>query len=214
MSMSMKYLSYFLDEQTPAYGGEQELIQFEKIRSIKKGDTSNNLKLKLPNHIGTHVDFPRHFSDDGKSCSDYPASYWSFEKVGFIECNLNQIEQAMQTIPDDIELLILKTGFGAKRKEKEYWSTQPIIQASLANLLREKFKDLRLFGFDMISLTSRLDRTEGKKAHESFLLQNEILILEDMNLNDLHCTPRKVIVAPLLISEADGTPCTVFSFDN
>jgi arylformamidase len=212
--MPVIYLSYFLDHQTPAYGGEQGLIQFEKMRSITKGDVSNNLKLELPNHIGTHIDFPRHFSNEGKSCSDYPASFWSFEKVGFIQCNVDQVEQAVQTIPDDIELLILKTGFGAKRKEKEYWSAQPIIKASLADLLHKKFKDLRVFGFDMISLTSKLDRAEGKLAHQCFLLQNEILILEDMDLKYLHYTPKKVIIAPLLISDADGAPCTVISFDN
>lgn len=212
--MPVIYLSYFIDQRTPAYGGEEGLIQFDKIRSIAKGETSNNLKLKLPNHIGTHIDFPLHFSNEGKTCNDYPASFWFFEKVGFIQCNVDQVAQSVQTLPDDIELLILKTGFGAKRKEKEYWSAQPILKASLANLLRKKFKDLRVFGFDMISLTSKLDRAEGKLAHQSFLLHNEILILEDMDLNQLHCSPRKVIIAPLLISDADGSPCTVICFDN
>ena len=35
-------------------------------------------------------------------------------------------------------------------------------------IFKEKFKNIRVFGFDMISLTSKLDRDEGKKAHLDF----------------------------------------------
>jgi arylformamidase len=75
-----------------------------------------------------------------------------------------------------------------------------------------KFPKLRLFGFDMISLTSKLDRPEGKEAHLNFLIENQILILEDMNLENLFTCPNKVIVAPLQIENSDGGPCTVFAF--
>ena len=34
----------------------------------------------------------------------------------------------------------------------------------------------------MISLTSQLDKNEGKKIHNKFLCDYEILIIEDMNL--------------------------------
>ena len=63
----------------------------------------------------------------------------------------------------------------------------------------------------MISLTSKLDRAEGKKAHLNFLINNEILILEDMNLEKLFEKPNKVIIAPLQIKEASGVPCNVIA---
>lgn len=212
--MALHYLSYFLETDMPAYGGEEGQIKFTEIRSIAKGDTTNNLKFEFINHIGTHIDFPRHFSNEGKTCSDYPASFWVFEKVGFIECDVENITEAIESISPDVELLLLKTGFSVKRKEKEYWSSQPVIKAELARILRKRFKRLRVFGFDLISLTSKLDRAEGKLAHQLFLLENDILVLEDMNLISLHHTPAKVIIAPLLVENADGVPCTVICFDN
>lgn len=210
--MTAQYLSYFIDEQTPAYGGKQGLIQIVKNRSISKGDTTNELQLTLPNHIGTHIDFPYHFYDDGKKCSDYPAGHWVFNKIGFLSCPLEEVPSRINELPNDIELLLLRTGFGKKRNESEYWASQPVIPSQLAKLFRQHFPVLRVFGFDMISMTSKLDREEGTRAHLSFLVENDILILEDMNLEGLNEPPSRVIISPLLVDGADGVPCTVIAF--
>ena len=206
------YLSYFIDEQTPAYGGAKDTIKIDRIRSIKNGDNSNNLELRFPGHIGTHIDFPYHFSNSGKKLEDYPASFWLFNKVGFIQCDIAEVGSSIKDLPSDIECLLLKTGFSVNRGAEVYWAAQPIIPASLADLLKESFPQLRVFGFDLISLTSKLDRDEGKKAHLQFLVQNNILLLEDMNLEHLNSTPSKLIVSPLQIRGADGVPCNVIAF--
>jgi arylformamidase len=205
------FLSYFLDEQTPAYGGHQGLIHFEKTRSVVKGDITNELRLVFPNHIGTHIDFPYHFHDAGKKCGDYPAHYWIFNKVGFLQCSVEEVPAMITRIPADIELLLLKTGFGEKRDQPEYWASQPVIPAAFAKLFRNRFPLLRVFGFDMISLTSKLDRAEGTKAHLAFLVENDILVLEDMDLGSLRAAPGMVIVSPLQVKAADGVPCTVIA---
>ena len=210
--MSVIFLSYFLREDTPAYGGAEGTLMFEQIRSIDRGDTSNNLFLKFPNHIGTHIDFPRHFSNEGKSINDYPAEFWIFNRVGFIHSDMDSLELSCKGLPDDIELLIVKTGFGDQRNENIYWAGQPVVPASAAEMLRKRFPHLRVFGFDLISLTSQLNKAEGKKAHLAFLTEQNILVLEDMNLNNLFSTPERVIIAPLQISNADGVPCTVIAF--
>ena len=66
----------------------------------------------------------------------------------------------------------------------------------------------------MISLTSKKNREEGKKAHVSFLIDNEILVVEDMNLSDLVQTPDGIIIAPLKIFNIDGVPCNVICYFN
>jgi arylformamidase len=210
--MSSKYLSYFLKENTPTYGGIEGTIKFEKERSISSGDTSNNMRFELPGHVGTHIDFPYHFSDDGKKCGDYPASFWVFNKIGYLKCAINEIEKDIERLSSDIEILIVRTGFGKKRGFTEYWSSQPVIPSSLACIIKKKFPNIRVFGFDLISLTSKLDRIEGKNAHIEFLLKNEILILEDMYLENLETTPSTIIIAPLQIYDADGVPCNVISY--
>ena len=85
-------------------------------------------------------------------------------------------------VNDDIEFLIWKSGFGINRERRQYWESQPVIPSSFADIICKKFKNLKIFGFDMISLTSKLDREEGKRIHEKFLCEYKILIIEDMNL--------------------------------
>lgn len=205
------FLSYYLSESTPIYGGEKGVISFERIRSIERGDNSNNLKLTFPAHVGTHIDFPFHFSLAGKKCEDYAASFWVFNKVGFLECGLGEVADRLAELSSDIELLILKTGFGISRTEDVYWAKQPVIHSSLAETFKRHFPHLRVFGFDMISLTSKLNREEGKSAHTNFLIKNDILVLEDMNLSNLKETPSTVIISPLQVQGADGVPCTVIA---
>lgn len=206
------FLSYFLDENSPIYGGIPNTISFSSITSISEGDTANSLKIEFPNHVGTHVDFPFHFDNNGKNSSDYNADFWVFEKVGLLNCSIEEVPVKLSQLPSDIELLILKTGFGEKRYEEVYWKSQPLIPASFASLFKSHFPNLRVFGFDMISLTSKLNRSEGKKAHLAFLIEEDILILEDMKLDELDGTPNKVIISPLQLKSVDGTPCTVISF--
>ena len=56
----------------------------------------------------------------------------------------------------------------------------------------------------------------AKKAHVAFLnpVKGEpILLIEDMKLNSI-VSLSKVIVAPLLIENADGAPCTIFGYSS
>ena len=205
------FLSHFINERTPMYGGASDQIKFEKLTAIKNGNTANSLYLKLPNHCGTHIDFPLHFSDNGKSINNYPPEFWIFNNVGFIKSSIDKIEEHFSGLNKNIEFLIIKTGFGKHRDEDRYWDKQPIISSSLANKIRINFPRIRAIGFDMISLTSRLDKDEGRKAHEEFLLEKNILVVEDMNLEFLNNSPKELYVFPLLIEGADGSPCTIIA---
>jgi arylformamidase len=206
------YLSFFLEKSTPVYGGAIGTILFSPITSIKNGDKANNLLLKFPNHVGTHIDFPYHFDEKGLKCEDYPASFWVFDKVGLLNCRVEEVPEKINDISIDVEILLLKTGFGKLRGSEEYWKAQPVIPSSYGDLLKSAFPKLRIFGFDLISLTSNLNKAEGKEAHINFLIKNNILILEDMDLKNLIERPSKIIVSPLQIFNADGVPCTVIAF--
>ncbi len=213
MIYTTQYLSYFIDTNTPVYGGKSDTICIDKTKSISMGDTSNDHFVSFPLHIGTHIDFPYHFHPSGKKSSDYQPSFWVFEKVGCIFCDVDGIKEAIQNLPDNIEILLLKTGFSQFRGTDRYWAEQPILNSELANLFKSVFPNLRVFGFDLISLTSKLDRDEGRKAHFNFLINHDILIVEDMDLSNLQSTPSKVIISPLQISNVDGVPCNILAFN-
>ena len=136
---------------------------------------------------------------------------FNFLSFHITSCSIKEVPSEIKHLPEEIELLILKTGFGEYRYNDVYWSEQPVIPASYAEMFKNRFPDMKIFGFDMISLTSQLDKDEGKKAHRSFLLEHEILIVEDMKLDQLNDGPTNIIISPLLVDRADGVPCTVIA---
>jgi kynurenine formamidase len=212
------FLSYPLDETTPAYGGG-ESFKSHTVRSMAQGDSCNTSYWSLPNHIGTHVDYPRHFVDAGLTGDDYQAEDFIFTQIGFVD--LGQVPDAAVLGSDDIcldelcpaiDMLVVKTGFSSKRNEPVYWQRNPGFSPHLADHLRDKFPRLRIFGFDSISVSSFAHRDIGRTAHRAFLEhERPLLLLEDMDLSALgkNTSLTRVIVAPLRVNKADGSPCTV-----
>lgn len=205
-------LSYDLCIKTPVYGGNPNGIMISQQSSISKGDTANSHKLEIYNHTGTHIDFPYHFDNSGKTSSDYSEDFWYFENVGFVKCDVEDLPAEIQNLSPEIEILILKTGFGKYRGSDKYLFKQPVIPANYAKILKERFPKLRVFGFDMVSLTSKLNREEGKKAHLSFLIENDVLILEDMNLKKLNTRPESLLISPWQFLDVDAVPCSVSAY--
>ena len=77
--------------------------------------------------------------------------------------------------------------------------------------------NVRVFGFDTISVSSFKHRDVGKQAHREFLdPKRPILLLEDMNLCDVNSQTKleRVLIAPLRIEKCDGLPCSVVGFLN
>jgi len=211
------FLSYYINEKTPLYGGEKAVF-IEKKSEISKGASSNTKYLKLPNHSGTHIDFPNHFSDSGKIINDYPACFWKFQKVHVITYIAEKDEIIAENlldnydIPSDTEFLIINTGFGNYREETAYWNNNPGLSPNLALRLKKRSPNLKAIGFDFISVSSYQNRLLGREAHKAFLLENDILLIEDMKLDEIHDKKIKSIIAlPLLIDKIDGGPISIIA---
>ena len=114
----------------------------------------------------------------------------------------------------ETDLLLIKTGYSAYRGTNRYTLTPPGLSADLAPFLRMNLPKLRCIGMDLISISSYNNREEGRRAHHAFLNPFEgdpILLIEDMKL-DTNGPFEKIIVAPILIDDADGAPCTVLAY--
>ena len=48
--MKYRYLSYFMNVETPLYGGEKG-IEITLLNQISKGDTANTKSIQLHNHF-------------------------------------------------------------------------------------------------------------------------------------------------------------------
>ena len=217
---SLIYLSHHISNETPLYGNEKG-IKISPGKQIQSGDSCNTLNLSFPNHIGTHIDFPYHFNQGGKTINDYPASYWHFDHVEMVDLSNKVVDSQIigpELFPElgnlEADLLLIKTGYVKYRETDRYTLTPPGLSADLALFFRNRFPKLCCIGMDLISVSSYSNREEGRKAHHAFLNPDEgepILLIEDMKL-DTDGPFNKVIVAPLLIDNADGTPCTIFAF--
>jgi len=89
------------------------------------------------------------------------------------------------------------------------------LSADLAKGLRTNYQNIRALGVDVISITSRLHREEGRKAHREFLgghyASEPFVLIEDMSLSNLTDYISQVIVLPLMIAGTDGAPCTIIA---
>jgi kynurenine formamidase len=159
------------------------------------------------------MDAPLHFIKDGLSVTGLKAGSLFFTKVRVARIENAaagyQIDSKNFTGIKDCELLLIKTDFEKYRMQNKYHQNSPFLHPHLAAWLKSKCPSLRAIGVDFISISNFKNRDLGRMAHKNFL-NNKILIIEDMKLSALKGSPDMVIVAPLLVNEADGSPCTIF----
>ena len=215
------YLSHFLSESTPTYGNRDQFT-IKRTSCIDHGDTANSHALNLStNHMGTHIDLPKHFFEHGQCLNDFNPNYWFYKHVSLLDLSKNNGE--LITVEDlkdkkialKTEILLIKTGFEKFRNKEIYWKENPGISPELADFLRNEYPNIRTLGFDFISLTSFQHRSIGKEAHQAFLNpEKPITIIEDMHLEDINKSPLCLNVFPLLVQNIDSSPVTVIAISN
>jgi arylformamidase len=212
MNTKYVYLSHPIGEQTPLYGG-QSCIRIKKDLQISAGDVANSLLIEIPNHASTHIDLPRHFSNSGKSLSDYQPDFWFFHNVCVLKIDampgdIIDLRPYLNEVLGKSDLLLLKTGFQKHRSERMYWEQNPGVSPESAGELRRRCADLKAVGMDFISVSSFQKPDIGNKAHTAFLIENDIILIEDMNLASVDSQLLRVYILPILIEGADGGPVT------
>lgn len=215
----MIFLSHILDSNTPTYG-DRNIFEQVKKSDISKGDVANDTSISTTVHIGTHIDMPYHFFEEGQTIESYDADFWSFKKIITLTIEpldiiiYDELIKLLNDIEDiGYELLIVKTGICHRRDDEEFWRENYGFDPKVAYYLRENFPKIRVIGFDSISVSSFANRMLGREAHRAFLdPKSPILLLEDMDLRDIdkNSKLKELIVSPLRIAHCDGLPCTVF----
>jgi len=221
--MSKIYLSYILDEDTPTYGNRNNFI-CNKKSDISKGDIANNSSISTTVHIGTHIDMPYHFYENGQTIEDFDIDFWFFkqDEILFIELSIDndkfiikdELISELEKIKNikNYRFLIVKTGICYKRDKKEFWEKNYGFHPDIAIYLKENFPNIKIFGFDSISVCSWQDRMLGRESYKAFLdPNNPILLLEDMDLRyiDKNTIFSNIIISPLRIKDCDGLPCSI-----
>jgi arylformamidase len=217
-------LSHPLSEHTPFYSSLPKPA-LKQIYSLGKGDACNSFYLTTSNHAGTHVDAPRHFCATGRSITDYELSELVFTRPAVLEVPLVEeelieprhlIERASAVSPD-IDILLLRTGFGRFRaEERRYVDRSPGFGPAAAEFLMERFPALRALAVDFMSISSPAHEEAGAEAHRVFLgctryAARPILLVEDALLPDPMPVLERVFVIPWRFEGLDSAPCTMFA---
>lgn len=218
----MDLLSHFITKTSPTYGNKPS-IKIESSGCIAQGDSCNSMNITINNHVGTHIDLPRHFDPNGKVLASYPNIFWKCISPQIIDLpvppnHIIEINEFKSLLRPDVDFLILRTGFEAVRDTEAYWKNNPGVSPMVGRYLRLNFPTIKFIGFDFISLSSFQNRELGRVAHREFLIQDEerqsepICIVEDMKISHIDKNSLgTILICPLLIAEADGVPVTIFS---
>ncbi len=212
------WLSHITDLSTPVYGGGEGFeVSPDKTQSC--GDSCNTVTLKLPNHIGSHVDAPKHFIEGGMCVDSYSADDWVFtkplllnvivEQSGIIDSSHVAKVQAEVNHPD-ADLILFRTGAEQYRGDEAFWKMPPGFSPELCGYLKNRFPSFKAIGMDTISISSFAHRDVGREAHKEFL-SSGIRIFEDLSLafiEDASCLT-KVIALPFRYAKSDGAPTSL-----
>ena len=216
-------LSHIIDSKTPSYGNRDK-VEIISNSSISKGETANTSEWNFSNnHIGTHIDSPHHFCQNGNRTFEIDPGDYFYKNIELIDIKCDEAKlisisdfEKIDNLNDKAELILIRTGYENFRNKDKYWNDNPGLDPNLALYLRNRFKDLRCVGFDFISLTSWAYRFEGRLSHKEFLCPefgNSILIIEDMKLSEIKNPLDLVVVAPIMVSDGNGGPVTVYAIN-
>ncbi len=216
-------LSYTLNVRDHAFPGAPTM-RVEPFESMQKGDRLNTYNVTLFNHFGTHMDGPNHFNGQGRQLYELELSTFIFEKPLLVDIpkgkgelvepeELMRFDEAIRAA----DLLLVRSGFSAMRASdnRAYSEEGPAISARAAELIVERYQNLKAVGMDWISLSSPLHLEDGIRAHQIMLGKTgaePVLIIEDIDLSGLDPdTLETVFALPLFIEGIDSAPVTILA---
>ena len=203
--MTIYDISLTITPDMPIWPGDPalELRQFE---SMEKGASANCTSISTSVHVGTHVDAPHHFLNDGRTVDSLPLDVltgpcYVIQLPGGVEAITAEVLERTEITPEMKRVL-----FGTRnsqlwaRGEKKFQTDYVAITEDGAQWLVER--GVQLVGVDYLSVAPYDD---SAPTHE-ILLKAGVVVVEGLNLSrvmrgfyDLYCLPLK-------IAGSDGAP--------
>jgi kynurenine formamidase len=211
MSQQIIDLSYALDTATPPFPGDPAVeiaIQASIPADHPTGAPGaiNISRLHTGLHVGTHMDAPFHFYNDGRTidqaplaCGLGPALLVKLDpKAAKSEITPAELLPHRQAIAH-LRRIVFNTGWASHWGQADYFTDFPVITAGAAQLLVA-------WGVTLVGIDTPSVDTYPYPVH-FVLLGNDILIVE--NLTNLDCISRtqfQFIALPLKITGRDASP--------
>ena len=207
--MKVVDLTLTISENIPTFPGSPQ-PNFISWENIEKNGYNLEL-LFLSSHTGTHIDAPYHFLKKGQKIHQIVIKRLVTEAVlikirksadqAITKTDIERFEKKHGII-DDGSTIIFHTGWQKNLQKKSYFLRNPGLAVSGARYLASK--KINLVGIDSPSIDLGKD---GKFSVHHILAKNGILIVENLaNLEKIHSEKFHLIVAPLKLKNATGSP--------
>jgi len=185
----------------PGSGG----FKLEQMQLLNAGDPANVSRLVFDVHVGTHVDAPWHFWEDGATVDQLPLETLIGPAVVAYLPEVNAItayDMEGLDLPSGTERLLRHTRNsnlwvrGVTEFKKDYVA----LTADAARWVVDH--GILLIGIDYFSIQRYQD---GPAAHK-ILLEADVIILEGLDLASVQPGDYELILLPLKLIGAEGAP--------
>ena len=208
-------LTLTVSDKIPTFPGSPQpnFIPWENI----KEDGYNLEVLFLSSHTGTHMDAPYHFLEKGTKIHEISLEKLVSEAV-LIQCkkksgesvtktDIQKFEKKHEKI-DGFSSVIFLTGWQKNLQKKYYFTKNPGLSVSAAKYLASK--KISLVGIDSPSID--LGKDAKFSVHQIFAKKG-ILIVENLaNLDKIKSSKFHLVVLPLKLKNATGSPVRAIAF--
>ena len=203
--MTIYDISLSISPNLPTWPGDPGL-KLEQYASMDKGEHYNATQISSSVHLGTHVDAPRHFLNDGSAVEQLPL------EVLTGPCYVTQLPDGIEAITaevldrTEITSEMKRVLFGTSNShywakgESKFQTDFVAITEDGAEWLVER--GVQLVGVDYLSVAPYNDSIPTHAA----LLKAGVVIVEGLNLSNIMRGFYDLYCLPLKITGSDGAP--------
>lgn len=206
----LKTLSVKIHEDMQVYKNlEQKRPKIENTKNFKDHGMYESTII-LPLHTGTHIDYPLHAIEGGKTSSDYNITNQVYR--GYI-CDLSKgVKDNRITVDiiNSIAKLNMDVLFFKTKEDKKTYAEEtsfdfefPYLEAKAAELLSKS--KLKFIGIDQLGI----ERSQPNHETHINLLKKDILIIEGLDLNYIDEGFYELIFFTLGIQNVEAEPIIV-----
>lgn len=196
--MTIYDISLTISPDLPIWPGDPA-PELELIQSISKGAVVNVTKISTSVHLGTHIDAPRHFLEEGRTVEQLPL------EVLTGPCYVVQLPDGIEAITSEV-LDRTEITSGMKRvlfgtRNSHLWvKGESKFQTDFVGITEDGAewlvaRGVQLVGVDYLSVAPYADVISPHLV----LLRHEVIVVEGLNLSgvmrgfyDLYCLPLKI----------------------
>ena len=203
--MTIYDISLTISPDLPTWPGDPAL-KLEQIASMDKGANANVTHISAAVHLGTHVDAPHHFLNDGRTVEQLPLSVLTGP------CYVMQLPDGVDAITAEV-LERMELTFDFKRilfgtSNSHWWAKgETKFQTDFVAITEDGAewlvnRGVQLVGVDYLSVAPYDD---SAPTH-TVLLNAGVVIVEGLNLSQIPRGFYDLYCLPLKIADSDGAP--------